>query len=72
MCSAWQRPNSTEFDADTPDPVIDYLPGQEADGAKGGTMRLGSYPCALMPGTHALPLPTGKHWCASATVTASR
>lgn len=45
--------NSTEFDVDTPDPVIDYLPDQEADGAKGGTMRLGSYPCTLVPGTRA-------------------
>ena len=45
--------DSTEFDPDTPDPVIDYLPGQEADGAKGGTMRLGNYPCELTPGTHA-------------------
>ena len=45
--------DSTEFDPDTPDPVIDYLPGQEANGAKGGTMRLGSYPCKLTPGTHA-------------------
>jgi len=46
-------PNSTEFDPDTPHPVIDYLPDQRADGAKGGTMRLGLYPCYLQEGTRA-------------------
>ncbi|HEX2032873.1 MAG TPA: CTP synthase [Chloroflexota bacterium] len=46
-------PNSTEFDPATPHPVIDYLPDQCADGDKGGTMRLGLYPCRLVPGTRA-------------------
>jgi CTP synthase len=44
--------NSTEFDAGTPYPVIDLLPGQK-DKAKGGTMRLGNYPCQLANGSHA-------------------
>ncbi len=39
--------NSTEFDPKTPDPVIDFIPGQEAIRRKGGTMRLGSYPAIL-------------------------
>ncbi len=43
--------NSTEFNPDTPHPVIDLMEIQKAVDAKGGTMRLGSYPCQLMPGT---------------------
>ncbi len=43
--------NSTEFDKDCPYPVIDLMPDQDADGAKGGTMRLGAYPCELGEGT---------------------
>lgn len=39
--------NSTEFANDTPHPVIDFLPGQSDNTDKGGTMRLGSYPCEL-------------------------
>ena len=45
--------NSTEFDPDTPYPVIDLLPEQKEVRALGGTMRLGSYPCHLVPGTKA-------------------
>jgi len=45
--------NSTEFDADTPYPVIDLLPGQRDIDQKGGTMRLGTYPCHLVAGTKA-------------------
>ena len=45
--------NSAEFDAHTPHPVIDLLPEQRRVSEKGGTMRLGSYPCRLLPGTHA-------------------
>src|SRR5437870_1664978 len=41
--------NSTEFDAFTPHPVIDLLPEQRDVADKGGTMRLGSYPCVLEP-----------------------
>ncbi|MBI2774113.1 MAG: CTP synthase [Chloroflexi bacterium] len=43
--------NSTEFDAFTPHPVIDLLPEQRDVTEKGGTMRLGSYPCVLQEGT---------------------
>ena len=45
------KPNSTEFDPDTPYPVIDLLPEQRAMKDKGGTMRLGIYPCRLVAGT---------------------
>jgi CTP synthase len=45
--------NSSEFDADTPYPVIDLLPDQRDLTNKGGTMRLGLYPCQLTPDTQA-------------------
>jgi CTP synthase len=45
--------NSTEFDAHTPYPVIDILPGQLGVEQKGGTMRLGAYPCRLKPDSKA-------------------
>ncbi|MFQ5826253.1 MAG: CTP synthase [Dehalococcoidia bacterium] len=47
------EPNSTEFDKDTPYPVIDLLPEQRQTQEMGGTMRLGVYPCHLVPGTRA-------------------
>lgn len=43
--------HSTEFDADTPYPVIDFLPEQKNITVLGGTMRLGKYPCKLKEGT---------------------
>src|SRR4030088_2421985 len=43
--------NSTEFDAFTPHPVIDLLPEQRDIADKGGTMRLGSYPCVITEGS---------------------
>ncbi len=43
-----EKANSTEFDENTPYPVIHIMPGQEGV-EKGGTMRLGAYPCILMP-----------------------
>ncbi len=43
--------NTTEVDPNSPYPVIDLLPEQKAVREKGGTMRLGSYPCHLIPGT---------------------
>ena len=46
------EPNSTEFDANTPYPVIDLLPEQRSKETKGGTMRLGNYPCQLVDGSH--------------------
>jgi len=45
--------NSTEFDAFTPHPVIDLLPEQRDVADKGGTMRLGSYPCVVEEGSRA-------------------
>lgn len=41
------KANSSEFDPDTPYPVIDILPEQKNLTDKGGTMRLGHYPCHL-------------------------
>ena len=43
--------NSTEFAPDTLHPVIDLMPDQENVTQKGGTMRLGKYPCVLLGGT---------------------
>ena len=43
--------NSTEFDEETPYPVIDLLPEQREIEEKGGTMRLGAYPAILKEGT---------------------
>jgi CTP synthase len=45
--------NSTEFNAFTSQPVIDLLPEQRDIEEKGGTMRLGVYPCKLTPNTKA-------------------
>ena len=45
--------NSAEFDATTPYPVIDLLPEQKGIENKGGTMRLGNYPCQLVDGSRA-------------------
>jgi CTP synthase len=45
--------HSTEFYASSPYPVIDLLPHQREVSEKGGTMRLGGYPCRLVPGTRA-------------------
>ena len=43
-----QEVNSTEFDADTPNPVIDLMLDQRQITDMGGTMRLGLYPCKLL------------------------
>jgi hypothetical protein len=45
--------NSSEFEADTPYPVIDLLPDQRRVADKGGTMRLGLDPCRLLKGSKA-------------------
>jgi CTP synthase len=42
--------NSTEFEQDTPHPVIDIMPDQVGVDM-GGTMRLGRWPCRISPGT---------------------
>ena len=43
--------NSSEFDPVGAHSVIDLMPDQKALDEKGGTMRLGRYPCVIMPGT---------------------
>jgi CTP synthase len=43
--------NSTEFNPRTAHPVIYLMPGQRARRRKGGTMRLGSWPCRIRKGT---------------------
>ena len=48
-----EKVNSTEFDAVSTYPVIDLLPEQRSVEEKGGTMRLGTYPCHLVAGTTA-------------------
>jgi CTP synthase len=45
------RANSTEFDKDTANAVIDLMPDQRGVRNKGGTMRLGAYPCVLTAGS---------------------
>jgi len=43
--------NSSEMNPETPHPVIDLLPEQQNVEDMGGTMRLGAYPCVLVPGS---------------------
>jgi CTP synthase len=51
-----ERANSTEFDLQTPHPVIHLMEEQKAIESKGGTMRLGAYPCVLQNETLAANL----------------
>src|SRR5262249_62070600 len=51
-----ERANSTEVDPTTPHPVIDLLPEQRGLTKKGGTMRLGAYPCVIAEGSRARKL----------------
>ena len=46
-----QNANSGEFDADTEYKVIDFMPDQNDEIAKGGTLRLGAYPCKIAENT---------------------
>jgi len=43
--------HSTEMDPNTSDPVIDLMEEQKSITNKGGTMRLGAYPCKIEKGT---------------------
>jgi CTP synthase len=43
--------NSGEFDEQCRNKVIDFMPGQSDTIDKGGTLRLGAYPCEIVPGT---------------------
>ena len=52
----WKDANSTEFDENTTHPVIDLMEEQRGVTQKGGTMRLGAYPCVLKKGTLAAKL----------------
>ncbi|HTE11470.1 MAG TPA: gamma-glutamyl-gamma-aminobutyrate hydrolase family protein, partial [Chitinophagaceae bacterium] len=45
--------HSTEMNPDTGNPVIDLMDAQKKITAKGGTMRLGAYPCSITEGTMA-------------------
>ncbi len=47
----WKDANSGEFDPDSKHKVIDFLPDQSDDINKGGTLRLGAYPCKTVEGT---------------------
>ncbi|MBV9462758.1 MAG: CTP synthase, partial [Verrucomicrobiae bacterium] len=46
-----RKANSTEFNAKSPDPVICLIEEQKRVERKGGTMRLGAWPCVLRKGT---------------------
>ena len=46
-----ENANSTEFDPQSPNPVIDLMLTQRQIADKGGTMRLGNWVCCLTPGT---------------------
>jgi CTP synthase len=46
-----ERANSREFDDSTAHPVIDLMEAQKEITMKGGTMRLGAYPCSIRSGT---------------------
>ena len=43
--------DSSEFNPDTKNPVIDLMEDQKSKSDMGGTMRLGAYPCRIKPGT---------------------
>ena len=43
--------NSNEFDSESTHKVIDFLPDQNDETDKGGTLRLGAYPCKIKDGT---------------------
>lgn len=43
--------DSGEFNDKCENKVIDFMPGQSEDIDKGGTLRLGAYPCSILPGT---------------------
>lgn len=47
----WKDANSAEFDEESNHKVIDFMSGQSDDVDKGGTLRLGAYPCHIKEGT---------------------
>ncbi len=53
--------HSTEMDQNTPHPVIDIMEEQKKVTLKGGTMRLGAYPCDIKPGSKTFSIYKQKH-----------
>lgn len=47
----YKQANSGEFDENCAHKVIDFMPGQSDEIDKGGTLRLGAYPCVIKSGT---------------------
>ena len=47
----WEDATSSEFNPQSAHCVIDLMPDQQGNIPKGGTMRLGKYPCQIRPGT---------------------
>ena len=47
----WADADSGEFNPDSMHKVIDFMPGQSDEVDKGGTLRLGAWPCVIAPGT---------------------
>ncbi len=47
----WTDADSAEFSPDTKHPVIALMPDQQGEIPKGGTMRLGAYPCSIRGGS---------------------
>ncbi len=47
----FQNANSTEFEPDCENPIIALMPDQQGNIPKGGTMRLGAYPCKIKQGS---------------------
>ena len=47
----WKDADSNEFNPESSHKVIDFMPGQNDEIDKGGTMRLGAYPCVIKEGT---------------------
>jgi len=56
----WRDAHSTEMDVHTPYPVIDLMEEQKKVTIKGGTMRLGAYPCVLKEGSLAAQIYGGQ------------
>lgn len=46
-----EKAGSSEFEPDSPHPVIHLMESQQGVTKKGGTMRLGAYPCSVTPGS---------------------
>ncbi len=52
----WKSANSTEFDTNTEYPIISLLEEQQSLSEKGATMRLGSFPCKILPHSNAFKI----------------